>query len=140
MKILLIISLAIVLSAFDTITAAKIFDKIFHGMISKEYIAVYSSNKIYREVILSATSLHLSDSCKDADIVLIDNLSEIPKECKDKILFSTSYLAFKKFDNAVGAFYWDRGHISIKFLKSRLDKHKIKLPNTFKKYMMKEKP
>ena len=138
MKTLLILLLASVLSAFDTITAAKIFDKIFQAMTDKQQVKVYSSNEMYKEVVISAPSLNLVSSCKEADIILIDSMKEIPKECKEKLFFTTSNFVFKKFDNAVGAFYCDRGHISIKFSESRLDNHNVKLPNSFKKYISKE--
>ena len=138
MKTLLILSLALVLSAFDNITAAKIFDKLFQTMMNKQDVKVYTSNETYQKVILGAPSLKMTDSCYEADIILVDALNEISKECEEKLFFTTSYFVFKKFDNAVGAFYWDRGHISIKFYKSRLDKYNVKLPHTFTKYLVKE--
>lgn len=136
MKTLLILFLALVLSAFDSVTAVKIFDKLFMAMINKQNITVYTSSETYQDVINNSFYLHLNDDCMYADIILVDSMKEIPKECEEKLFFTTSYLVFKEFDNAVGAFYWDRGHISIKFSKSRLDKHNIKLPDTFKKYIL----
>lgn len=136
MKAILLLSLALMLSAFDTQTAARIFDKIFHAMISQENITVYTVSDTYSEVVIHAPTLHLSGSCKDADIILVDDIREVPAKCNEKLLFTTSYAVFKKMDNAVGAFYWDRGHITIKFSKSRLFKHNITLPENFNKYIM----
>ena len=136
MKTILLLSLALALSAFDSITAAKIFDKIFHAMISKENIVVYTVNDAYKEVVISAPRLHLGDRCNDADIILVDDFDEIPKGCSDKVFFSTSYPVFKDTDNAVGAFYWERGHITIKFSKRRLLDRNITLPENFSKYIV----
>ncbi|MEN8304358.1 MAG: hypothetical protein ABFQ64_09825, partial [Campylobacterota bacterium] len=86
-----------------------------------------------------APSLRLIESCKEADIVLVDSMKEIPKECEEKLFFTTSRRVFEEFDNAVGAFYWDRGHITIKFMEPRLNRHNVKLPQTFYKYVVKER-
>ena len=139
MKTLLILFLPLLLSAFDNITAGKIFDKIFQAMIDKPQVKIYSSNDIYKKVVITASSLTLTESCKDADIILVDSMKEIPKECEEKMFFTTSNRVFKNFDNAVGAFYWDRGHIRIKFLQSRLDNYNLKLPDTFNKYIEEER-
>jgi len=135
MKILLILSLALELLAFDSATASKIFDKIFHAIVLKKSISVYTVNETYKEVIVNAPDLFLTNSYKEADIILVDDFSEIPKGTKEKLLFSTSYPVFKKIDNVVGAFYWDRGHIKIEFSKKRLFNHKISLPDSFDKYV-----
>ena len=138
MKTLLILFLPLLLSAFDNITAGKIFDKIFQAMADKPQVKIYSSNDIYKKVVITAPSLTLAESCKEADIILVNSMKEIPKECEGKVFFTTSNRVFENFDNAVGAFYWDRGHIRIKFLQSRLDNHNLKLPDTFNKYIEEE--
>ena len=135
MKIVLILFLTLELLAFDSATASKIFDKIFHAMIKKEKISVYVINENYIKVIVNSPNLYISDQPKDADIILVDGFNEIPEDCSDKLLFTTSYPVYKDTKNAVGAFYWDRGHIKIEFSKQRLKKSKISLPSSFDKYI-----
>ena len=138
MKTLFILFLPLLLSAFDTIVAGKIFHKIFLAMIDKSQVKVYTSNDVYKKVVITAPSLNLLNDCKEADIILLTTMKEISKKCEEKIHFTTSNRVYNKFNNAVGAFYWDKGHIKIKFLQSRLDKHNVQLPNNFKKYIQKE--
>jgi len=134
-KLFLFLILVLELSAFDSKTASKIFDKIFHAMINKEKISVYTTSDVYQEVITNSPHLQLSSSLKTADIILVNNLNEVPKNSNQYLLFTTSYLVYKENENTVGAFYWDRGHISIEFSRKRLLAKKIKLPNSFNKYI-----
>ena len=138
MKILLILSITIILSAFDNVTAAKIFNKIFLDMLQKQEINVYTNDKVYLDVIEKAENLSVSNSCETADIVLITQADTVSNTCKEKPAFATSKKAFKTFDDAVGSFYWDRGHIKIKFSKNRLEKFNIRLSSSYDKYYIKE--
>lgn len=135
MKKILILFLFLELFAFDNATASKIFDKIFHAIVKKEDVSVYTSNETYKGVINMTPNLYLEADYENADIILVNSLNEIPKNCLNKVLFTTSYLVFKHIDDAVGAFYWDRGHIKIEFSKKRLKDHNISLPESFEKYI-----
>lgn len=138
MRFLLLLCLSLKLIAFDSASASKIFDKIFHAMIDKETISVYTSNKVYTEVVLNAKNLSLSTDYTKADIILIDSFLEIPKNSDNMLLFTTSFPVLRDKENVVGAFYWDRGRIKIEFIRPRLLKHNIKLPESFKKYVKEE--
>ena len=135
MKIFLILALSLELFAFDRITASKIFDKIFQALVPKEKILVYANDEMYADVIFNSMYLSLSDDSKIADIILVTSIKDIPINSENKLLFATSYLVYKQNKNAVGAFYWDRGHIKIEFSKSRLRDKNISLPESFEKYI-----
>lgn len=135
MKLFLILSLSLELFAFDQVTASKIFDKIFGAMIQKEKILVYAPDEMYAEVISHSMYLTISKDFEGADIILIHKLKDIPHGSEDKLMFTTSYLVYKKTKSAVGAFYWDRGHFKIEFSKKRLKDKKISLPASFQKYI-----
>lgn len=135
MKKALILLLFLELFAFDTVTASKIFDKIFHAMVKKENISVYTVDEIYKEVIAITPTLYLNDNYEEADIILVNDFSEIPESSSDKLIFTTSYPVFRDTDYAVGAFYWDRGHIKIEFSKRKLRDKNILLPSSFEKYI-----
>lgn len=127
------------LLAFDTETAAKIFDKIFTAMFAQQPVAVYTVNKKYQEVVVTAHSLHLSKKPKLADIILVDSKHEVPKG-SNYIIFTTDPSVFKRNKNAVGAFYWKHGRPKIIFLQSRLNAKGITLSDTFQRYIVKEIP
>jgi len=123
------------LVAFDRATASKIFDKIFHAMLNKKEITVYTMDREYQDVIMDAPELYLCTLVSKADIILVNKLSEVPKGSANRLLFATSYLVYKENRDAVGAFYWDRGHIKIEFSRQRLLEKSIRLPQSFDKYI-----
>ena len=123
------------LFAFDSATASKIFTKIFYAMLKTEEITVYTSNEAYQKVILDAPNLYLCTLAKRADIILVSDIDEIPENVTKKVVFSTSYLAYRENENVVGVFYWDHGHIKIEFSRKRLKQKNITLPTTFNKYI-----
>jgi len=137
-KTLVFLLLNTALLAFDSMTASKIFDKIFSALIPKENICVYTLSPMYTEVIENASSLSLCTKLKKADIILVDSFDEVPKGSEKMVLFATSYRVYKKEKSAVGAFYWDRGHVKIKFSQQRLNDKNITLPKAFNKYIMDE--
>ena len=138
-KLWLSILLSAQLLAFDTETAAKIFDKIFTAMYIQKPIAVYTVSEKYQDVVVTATSLQLSKNPKLADIVLVDSKYEIPKE-GNHIIFTTDPSVFKRNENAVGAFYWEHGRPKIIFLQSRLKTKGITITNAFQRYIVREIP
>ena len=138
-KLWLSILLSAQLLAFDTATAAKIFDKIFLAMYTQKPIVVYTVSKRYQAVIEVATSLQLSKNPRLADIVLVDAKHEIPEE-GNYVIFTTDPSVFKKNESAVGAFYWEHGRPKIIFLQSRLKDKGITLSDAFQRYIVREIP
>ena len=134
-KYLLFFILGLQLFAFDSATASKIFDKIFHAMLNQKEITVYTMDEDYQKVIIDASELYLCTLASKSDIILVNKLSEVPKGSENRLLFATSYLVYKENKNAVGAFYWDRGHIKIEFSRQRLLDKNIHLPQSFDKYI-----
>jgi len=124
--------------AFDTITASKIFNKLFSAIIPQEVIYVYTDDRGYETVIHNAPNLHLTTDINSSNIILLTTLKEFPSHKKESILFSTSYTAFRENPDVVGAFYWKKGRIKIEFLKSRVQAKKILLPASFKPYIIDE--
>jgi len=135
----LLFFLSLQLLAFDTKTASKIFDKIFTAMLPKQSIIVYTPHKEYAEVIEMAPSLVLADTYTEADIILVDHLSDISPNNMQTI-FTTNPSIFKRDERAVGAFYWEHGRPKIIFLQSRLDAKRMTLSKSFNRYIVKKLP
>lgn len=119
--------------SFDIETASKIYDKLFYAVFKKENIKVYVNDDEYKKMILSSQYLKLTKEIENSEIVIITKEEEI-KEIKDKIAFSIEKTFLEKNENIIGAFYWNKGSPEIIFLKTRLEKHKIQLLESFKKY------
>jgi hypothetical protein len=141
MKILAALLVSLQLFAFDTQSAALIFEKLFHAISHKKEIKVYTDSAQYIEVIGYAKTLHFVKQSHEADIALLTQSDAAIKEISDKIIvFTTSPQLFSEHSNAVGAFFWHHGRPKILFHQKRLEKHNISLDPSFKKYLVSELP
>lgn len=120
--------------AFDTGMAAKIYDRLFHALVQKEEISVYTVDKEYIEVVGQAQDLELSNDLKRADIALITHEEDLPSS-KYPIVFTTDIDIYKKHPSSIGVFYWQHGHPKIIFSKERLKEFDIRLSPEWSKYI-----
>ncbi len=102
-------------------------------MSEKEHpkVYIYTQNKALETF---PGNLQVVNNCKEADIVLLSTLKDLPKGCKEKILFGTKYKHLRN-KQVVGAFFWQKGRPNILFYEKRLQKQGIKLDASFKKYI-----
>ncbi len=126
--------------SFDVVTASLIYEKILHAISSKNSINIYTHSPKYQKVIQSASSLELVANIQDADILLLTDITRIPKNINRKIAFSDSRIILSEVPSVVGSFYWEHGRPKIIFLKKRLDEYKITLDPTFHKYLLETLP
>lgn len=129
--------------AWDKESTVKLYYHLFHSMIQDETIKFYTQNREYATVFAHAEHFVLVDKAEDADIVLITSKKEIEKLKhtilpKNTILFTTSYRLLKTNDDIVGAFYWRKGRSQLLFIKERLEKNNIHLPQSYRKYIVGE--
>jgi len=59
---------------------------------------------------------------------------ELPAECQDKPLFSTSYRIYKNLEKSFGAFYWRKGRPQLRFKKEGLERYHLILPEILQRY------
>ncbi len=115
--------------------ASSIFNKIAVALTQKTNPSVYVHSKIDSLENYPASLVLLND-CSKADIVILSNTKNIPKQCEGKILFGTRYSHLKD-TRVVGAFFWQKGRPNILFYRDRLEKNNIKLNPSFNKYIEK---
>lgn len=128
-KIIILLTLFSII-LFASSSESKIIKLIFNSLYPEQTFSIYATDKKTRELVREAR-LVLADSCEEATIVY--NATEI-STCKDKPLFTNKYQRLKENKNAIGAFYWQKGRPNIVFLKSRLEKYNLTLPQVLKKY------
>jgi len=126
-------------NSFDVDTASKIFNKIFTAIFPSQVVRVYTPSSEYYEVIQKAKKLTLVHTSNSADISLITSLKELYSR-EHQLIFTTEISVLRSSQNSIGAFYWEYGRPKIIFIKPRLDKHNIKLPKNFHKYIVKDVP
>lgn len=121
------------LFANDQAFASKIFNEVVHAVVKKAEVKVYIHENI-DSLERFPGRLHITHSCKDADIVILSDDKDIPIACQSKLLFGTRYKHMKNQD-VIGAFFWQKGRPNILFYKKRLDQHHIELDPKFHKYV-----
>ena len=131
--------------ALDRDSTLKIYQDIFTSLSAKQVVSVYTLDSEYQSVFKQATQLHVVHSPEISDIILITNISgletlkTLPKGEKSPIVFVTEYPLLEKSEKIVGAIYWRKGRSQLLFLKNRLEKNNITLPQKYHKFIV-EKP
>lgn len=134
------------LFALDKNSTLKMYHGIFSALSSKPLIAVYTNDKEYREVFKHSKRIFLSDKLEEADIVLITDKRTLKNVLyrlkvntdvgKKPMLFVTNYHFLEKSDDILGAFYWRKGRSQLLFIKKRLDRQHITLPEEYQSFMI----
>jgi hypothetical protein len=73
--------------------------------------------------------------CKKADVLILADAINISKECMNKVSIVFDYDLLNKHENAVGTFFWKKGRPNIVFVKDRIEKFNIVLPESYIKYI-----
>lgn len=120
--------------AFDTGMAAKIYERLFHAVVQKEHITVYTVDEEYIEVVHLSPALELTTKLANADIALITHKKDLPSTTYP-LVFTTDLRIYKEHPSAIGIFYWEHGRPKIIFSKERLKKFKITLSPEWSKYI-----
>ena len=132
----------------DRESTLKIYDQIFSSLVNRPQIYVFTDNKQYRDVFRHSKNFILTDRFGKSDIILITNeeaFNKIRQEilagnfvAKKPILFVTDYGLLKRSTDIVGALYWRKGRSQLLFVKDRLKKYLIELPQEYKNFLVDE--
>lgn len=137
------------LSALERESTLKIYHQIFGALAPKPVIRIYTSDRKYREVFMHSEKLLLSKGFEESDIILITDEATLERVLKKKalgefewdkrpVLFVTDYHLLEKSSDAVGAFYWRKGRSQLLFIKNRLDRYRIVLPEEYNDFLVEE--
>jgi len=130
------------LVAFDKKSTLKIYDKIFTSMFHGDSaIYVYTPNNEYKNLFDNSSYIKPIKDLFKADIAFVttkDELSNVLKKNPKIAVFTTNRHLLYDYQAVVGAFYWTKGRKQLIFIKDRLDKHHLKLPKEYEKYMVDE--
>ena len=116
---------------------AKIISNIATSSI-KENIKLYIPEISNMEKDVYSKVFTLTDSCDDANFIFIKRNVDINSLCKNenkKLFFTNNYEKLLEDNRYLGAFFWNKSRPNITFIKSRLEKQKIELPNDYDKFV-----
>ena len=116
---------------------AKIISNIATASIKSE-IKLYIPEISNTEKEVYSKFFTLVDSCENANFVFIKKSIDTNSLCKnntDKIFFTNNYEKLLKDKRYLGAFFWNKSRPNITFIKARLEKQKIELPEDYDKFV-----
>lgn len=134
------------LYALERESTLKMYGTIFAALGLKAPIHLYVDDKEYRSVFRHSPDIELVDTFEKSDIVLITTEEALSLARRKKgeapadrpLLFATDYHFLKSCEKAVGAFYWRKGRSQLLFLKNRLDRYHIAVPEKYGKFVIDE--
>ncbi|MGB5792286.1 hypothetical protein [Poseidonibacter sp.] len=111
----------------------KLYEKVLPMVFKHMSINAFVDKKT-EEILSNSKKITLVHNCKNADVLIGNSFENLIKDCKDKPIFGTTYRSFKKNLNYFGAFYWRKGRPQIRFRIDIIEKHKLNLPQSLRKY------
>jgi len=99
---------------------------------------VYVSDKKIHSFLRHSKKLILTDRCEQADIIISSTLKNDPTCHKDIPAIVLSYRAFKQRNDAIGAFFWQKGRPTIVYYQPRLEHYNLTTDSKVKRYVVKE--
>ncbi len=116
-------------------SSIPIYKSILHGLFpSKKIIRIYIDDADKKEIIQeTGLPVELIANPDQADLLMLFNTVEIGV---DKPVFAGTYRILKAYPTrAIGGFYWKKGRPTLIFYRHILDRHRLLLPDSLKKYM-----
>jgi hypothetical protein len=115
---------------------AKIISNIAHASMQNE-VKLFIPEITEMEKDIYSKFFTLTNNCNDANFVFIKRNIDLKSFCKkdNKLFFTNNYEKLLNDDIYLGAFFWNKSRPNITFIKARLEKNKIKLPNDYDKFV-----
>jgi len=131
------LKIVFILLTFLTILFGKnyelqLYETIFSQLFNSKKIKVFVDEN--RGRFLESKIIILTDDCKKADILVLHHLYNLPLNCQDKPIFTTSYRNYLNED-VIGAFYWRKGRPQLKLKLQLLEKFNMKITKDLRKYV-----
>ena len=134
------------LYALDKKSTLKIYHQIFFSMLPKEEkIRVYTKDKELLDIFRNSKKIIPVKTPEESDIIVVGNsavyqkihdLVVKQKKREDVIIFATDYHLLKKYPYIIGALYWKKGRSQLLFLRPRLEKYHITLPDEYQPFIV----
>jgi len=115
---------------------SKIIRKIAESSISKR-IVLFIPQITDKEKDIYSKIFKLGKNCNESNFVFIKKNIEDKNLClnENKLYFTNNYKKLLSNNKYFGAFFWSKSRPNIVFIKNRLMKHKITLPNSYKQFI-----
>ena len=134
MKIVYLLFLMFVLVDAQEYTL-KLYEKLLTPLFHDLPIVVFS-DKESKKILHMSRAFQVKNTCDNSvDVLVGSNFQNLPKNCKNKPIFATTYRLYSENNNSFGAFYWRKGRPQIHFKRTILEKFHFKLPKKLQRFI-----
>ena len=134
--LLLCLLLALTLHASDVNHhQIRILEKILSEISIDKELSVWSDNKMIIDELKNNQQLNTSNSCEDADILILQKKENLTDRCKSKCIFVLNYNHLSEIKQSFGALFWKKGRPNIVIIEPRLKKQNITISKNLEPYL-----
>jgi hypothetical protein len=133
------------LFAMDVKSTVDVYSALFDTMMHKTSFRVYLTDKELKEALSHSDRFKFIQDPLTADIIILNDEADFQKvehylsqyaHISKPILFATNYHLLEAHPEIVGALYWKKGRSQLLFIKPRLQKYHIQLPETYAPFII----
>ena len=136
MKFIIAITLSILLSASEVnLHQIKILETIMTKISLNSEVIIWSSSTNILSELKKRNHLKISNYCKDAKILILENNKNLSKECLDKSIFVLDYKLLSDIPKSFGALFWKKGRPNIVILEARIKAQNIRITQELEPYV-----
>ena len=113
----------------------KILETIISKISYDSDIIVWSDSINILSELKNKSILSTSYNCEEANILVLENVDNLPQECLTKNIFLLDYDLLSKIPKSFGALFWKKGRPNIVILEPRIDAQGIKITKELEPYL-----
>ena len=113
----------------------KIMIKIAHAVVPHKRVIKVCLRDTKLPADIYKKNFIIVQDCKMADLIILGKYNDQNYSSKNKPIIVLDYNLLKRYPDAVGAFYWQKGRPNVVMIAPRIKKMGIKLPVEFKGYV-----
>lgn len=135
--LLLIVLITLPLVASEAKWTRLLLEQMISNIGHEGVQKVYAADTTVRGYLETLETITLVSSCEEAELV-VTRQTQTEQGCDRKPAIVLSYRAFKNRQDAVGAFFWQKGRPTVVYSKTRLDAFGLIVSDDLKKYVVEQ--
>lgn len=115
---------------------AKLIENIIEVLFADTKISLFVQDKAYMPTEGSKIFKN-APNCESAEVIIVKSFDSVSKKCLEtaKYAIVTSYGAYKKDEDALGAIFWQKGRLNLIFREKKLEELELSLPSSYDRYI-----
>lgn len=114
----------------------KLIENIIRVLFADTRVSLFIQDKAYASNS-EPTAFDKAPNCEKAEVIVVESFDSVSKKClkNAKYAIVTSYGAYKKDKDALGAIFWQKGRLNLIFRENKLQELGLSLPSSYDIYI-----